>query len=96
MWYAMGTSTSGVASPGEEAAPHNRQEPSRGCPERTMASYDPKNERNTPKNVPALEELESGRLVGAIIPMSEKAQVALRDSIEVIDYLLNQDSVTWS
>ncbi len=61
-----------------------------------MASYDPKNERNTPKNVPALEELESGRLVGAIIPMSEKAQVALRDSIEVIDYLLNQDSVTWS
>jgi len=32
----------------------------------------------------------------AIIPMSERAQVALRDSIEVIDYLMNQESVTWS
>ena len=61
-----------------------------------MASYHPKNEKVNGANVPSLEELESGRLVGAIIPMSEKAQVALRDSIEVIDYLLNQDSVTWS
>lgn len=61
-----------------------------------MASYHPKNEKVSPHNVPALEDLESGRLVGAVIPMSEQARVALRDSIEVIEYLLNQDSVTWS
>ncbi len=61
-----------------------------------MASYYPKNERMGPRGVPNLEELESGKLVGAIIPMSEQAQGALRDSIEVIDYLMNQDSVTWS
>ena len=61
-----------------------------------MASYYPKNEKMGPRGVPSLEELESGKLVGAIIPMSEQAQGALRDSIEVIDYLMNQDSVTWS
>ena len=61
-----------------------------------MASYHPKNERVGQKGVPALEELESGKLVGAIIPMSEQAQVALRESIEVFDYLMNQDGVTWS
>ena len=61
-----------------------------------MASYYTKNERMGPRGVPNLEELESGKLVGAIIPMSEQAQGALRDSIEVIDYLMNQDSVTWS
>ncbi len=61
-----------------------------------MASYHPKNERISSRGVPALEDLESGRLVGAIIPMSEQAQGALRDSIEVIDYLMNRDSVTWS
>jgi hypothetical protein len=40
--------------------------------------------------------VESGKLVGAILPMSEQAQVQLRDSIEVIDYLMNQESVVWS
>ena len=44
----------------------------------------------------SLDELEGGKLVGAVVPMSEKAQNQMRDSIEVIDYLLNQDQVTWS
>lgn len=61
-----------------------------------MASYNVKHETVGQRGVPPLEELESGKLVGAIIPMSERAQVALRDSIEIIDFLLNQDSVTWS
>ncbi len=61
-----------------------------------MASYHVKTDKAAQRGVPSLEELESGKLVGAIIPMSERAQVALRDSIEVIDYLMNQDSVTWS
>ncbi len=61
-----------------------------------MASYNAKHETVGQRGVPPLEELESGKLVGAIIPMSERAQVALRDSIEIIDFLLNQESVTWS
>ncbi len=64
--------------------------------ERSMASYYQKNEKVGSKAVPSLEELEPGKLVGAIIPMSEQAQGALRDSIEVIDYLMNQEGVTWS
>jgi len=40
--------------------------------------------------------MEVGRPVGAILPMSEHAQVALRDSIELIDFLINQDDVTWN
>ncbi len=61
-----------------------------------MASYHLKNERAGPQGFPSLEDLESGKLVGAIIPMSEHAKVALRDSIELIEYLMNQDNVTWS
>lgn len=61
-----------------------------------VASYRPELEKAGVDGIPSLYELESGRLVGAIVPMSEQAQVQLRDSIEVIDYLLHQDSVIWS
>ena len=37
-----------------------------------------------------------GKLLGAVLPMSEQAQLQLRDSIEVIDYLMNQEAVVWS
>ena len=61
-----------------------------------VASYRQELEKAGVDGIPSLDELESGRLVGAIVPMSEQAQVQLRDSIEVIDYLLHQDSVIWS
>ncbi len=61
-----------------------------------MASYRPDLEKARGVNVPSLDDIEAGKLVGAVVPMSEKAQNQLRDSIEVIDYLLNQDSVTFS
>jgi len=61
-----------------------------------MASYRSEHEKRGPDGIPALEELEVGRPVGAILPMSEHAQVALRDSIELVDYLMNQDAVTWN
>jgi hypothetical protein len=61
-----------------------------------MASYRPDFEKSRSPNVPSLDDIEAGKLVGAVVPMSEKAQNQLRDSIEVIDYLLNQDSVTFS
>ena len=61
-----------------------------------MAAFRSELENNTPDGVPPLEELEPGRPVGAILPMSEGTQSAIRDSIELIDYLLNQDDVTWN
>ncbi len=61
-----------------------------------MASYRSEHEKRGPEGIPSLEELEVGRPVGAILPMSEHAQVALRDSIELVDYLMNQDAVTWN
>ena len=61
-----------------------------------MASYRSELEKRGPEGVPPLEDLEVGRPIGAILPMSEHAQVALRDSIELIDYLLNQEDVTWN
>jgi hypothetical protein len=60
-----------------------------------MASYRSELERRGPEGLPSLEDLEVGRPIGAILPMSEHAQVALRDSIELIDYLMNQETVTW-
>jgi hypothetical protein len=61
-----------------------------------MASYRSELERRGPEGLPSLEDLEVGRPIGAILPMSEHAQVALRDSIELIDYLMNQETVTWN
>jgi hypothetical protein len=61
-----------------------------------VASYRSSLEKRDEAGIPSLEEVESGKLVGAILPMSEQAQLQLRDSIEVIDYLMNQESVVWS
>jgi hypothetical protein len=44
--------------------------------------------------LPELEDLEAGKPIGAIVPMSPKAQRLLRDRIEIIEYLLNQDDIT--
>lgn len=63
---------------------------------RRVASYRSDLEKSRFQHMPSLDELEGGKLVGAVVPMSEKAQNQMRDSIEVIDYLLNQDQVTWS
>ena len=62
----------------------------------TVASYRPNLDKRNADGIPSLEEVESGKLLGAILPMSEQAQTQLRDSIEVIDYLMNQESVVWS
>ena len=61
-----------------------------------MASYRSELEKRGPEGMPSLEDLEVGRPIGALLPMSEHAQVALRDSIELIDYLMNQETVTWN
>ena len=61
-----------------------------------MASYRSEQEPRGLPGVPSLEELEPGRPIGVILPMSEKQQGALRDSIELIDFLVNQNDVIWS
>lgn len=64
--------------------------------EATLASYRQELEKLSGDGIPSLDELESGKLVGAVLPMSKQAQTQMRDSIEVIDYLLNQERVVWS
>ena len=61
-----------------------------------MASFRFDLEKRSTVGIPNLAELESRKLLGAILPMSEQAQLQLRDSIEVIDYLMNQEGVVWS
>ncbi len=61
-----------------------------------MASFHSNNEKRSGEGIPSLNDLESGKLVGAVLPMSEQAQIQMRNSIEVIDYLLNQERVVWS
>ena len=61
-----------------------------------MASYKQELEKRGVDGVPSLEDMEPGKMVGAVLPMSEKAQIQMRNSIEVIDYLLNQERVVWS
>lgn len=61
-----------------------------------MASFRKDLEKLSGDGIPSLEDMESGKLVGAVLPMSEQAQTQMRNSIEVIDYLLNQERVIWS
>lgn len=61
-----------------------------------MASFRKDLEKVSDEGIPSLEDMESGKLVGAVLPMSEQAQAQMRNSIEVIDYLLNQERVVWS
>jgi hypothetical protein len=67
-----------------------------GSKEASVASYRSEHEKANPEGIPSLDEMEVGKPVGAILPMSEDAQIALRDSIELVDFLLNQEEVTWN
>ena len=62
----------------------------------SLASFRKELETRSGDGIPSLEDMESGKLVGAVLPMSEHAQKQMRNSIEVIDYLLNQERVVWS
>jgi hypothetical protein len=64
--------------------------------EAIVASYRQELEKQEFDGIPSLDDVESGKLLGAVLPMSEKAQIQMRNSIEVIDYLLNQERVVWS
>lgn len=62
----------------------------------SLASFRKDLEKPPGEGIPSLEDMESGKLIGAVLPMSEQAQTQMRNSIEVIDYLLNQERVIWS
>jgi hypothetical protein len=61
-----------------------------------LASFRSSLEKLSGEDIPSLMDMESGKLVGAVLPMSEQAQIQMRNSIEVIEYLLNQERVVWS
>jgi hypothetical protein len=63
---------------------------------RAMAAFRSENEKAILESLPALEQMEAGRPIGAVVPMSEKAQRLLRDRIETIDFLLHEDDVIWN
>lgn len=63
---------------------------------RSLASFRSNLEKPSGDRIPSLLEMEPGKLVGAVLPMSEQAQIQMRNSIEVIEYLLNQERVIWS
>lgn len=62
----------------------------------SLASFRSNLEKSSNEGIPSLMDMESGKLVGAVLPMSEQAQIQMRNSIEVIEYLLNQEQVVWS
>jgi hypothetical protein len=61
-----------------------------------MAAFRSENEKAIIQSLPALEQMEAGRPIGAVVPMSRKAQRLLRDRIETIDFLMHEDDVTWN
>ena len=63
---------------------------------RPLASFRSNLEKLSGEAIPSLMDMESGKLVGAVLPMSEQAQIQMRNSIEVIEYLLHQEQVIWS
>jgi hypothetical protein len=61
-----------------------------------MAAFKSENEQAILRSLPALEHLESGRPIGAVVPMSEKAQRLVLDRMEMIDFLMHEDDVIWN
>jgi hypothetical protein len=57
-----------------------------------VASHKEEGERRGPP----LDDMEPGRIYGCVIPMSEGARTQMRDSMEVIEYLLNRERVVWT
>jgi hypothetical protein len=61
-----------------------------------MASYKEESERRGSGGMPSLDDLEPGKICGTVIPMSDRARIQMRDTMEVIEYLLNRERVVWA
>ncbi len=60
-----------------------------------MASHKEESDRRGP-GIPPLDSLEPGKICGAVLPMSEQARTQIRDTMEVVEYLLNRERVVWT
>lgn len=61
-----------------------------------MASHKEEVERRRQGAIPSLHDIEPGKVCGAVIPMSERARTQMRDTMEVLEYLLNREQVVWT
>lgn len=61
-----------------------------------MAAYRSEHEKARHPSLPELEWLEAGKPIGAVLPLTEQARRLLLDRIEIIDFLLHEDDVTWN
>jgi hypothetical protein len=61
-----------------------------------VASHKEEGERRGLGSMPSLHDLEPGKPCGAVLPMSDRARTQMRDSMEVIEYLLNRERVVWT
>ena len=61
-----------------------------------MASYKEDGEWREPRSIPALDDIEPGKMCGVVLPLSDRARTQIRDSMEVVEYLLNRERVVCS
>jgi hypothetical protein len=61
-----------------------------------MARHKREEEERWSPSTPSLNDLVPGKPCGAVLPLSEHARSQIRDRIEVIEYLLNQEKVIWA
>ena len=61
-----------------------------------MASHKEDGDRGRQGGLPSLHDMEPGKICGAVLPMSERARIQMRDTMEVIEYLLNREGVLWT
>ena len=61
-----------------------------------VASHKEDGERRGPKGIPSLDDIEPGKICGAVLPLSERARTQMRDSMEVVEYLLNPERIVWT
>ena len=62
-----------------------------------MASH--KKEEDTGRwaqGMPSLDDMVPNKPCGAVLPLSTHAQTQIRNRIEVLEYLMNQERVVWT
>jgi hypothetical protein len=61
-----------------------------------MASHKREEEGRWSSDMRSLDDLVPGKPCGAVVPLSEDARIRIRDRIEMIQYLLNEETIVWS
>jgi hypothetical protein len=61
-----------------------------------MASYKGDGECRESAGMPSLQDMVPGRVLGAVLHLSDDARAQIRYSMEVIEYLMNRERVVWT